>query len=152
MILDEKNCWNFAWIVVDNVVWALDVFFQAYLKELGLINIAIAHGFQNNLSSWFMMFLLMFFFSWKLKLKGIFGGSSLKLFHFKSLNTTIIKSFFNFSLKNNLDKIYNDYPHKIASPLNLKQPQKTKTKLWKVRWDGLFGVPPPKTKLLLVKS
>ncbi len=30
--VDEKYCWNCTWIVVDNVIWALGVFFQAYLK------------------------------------------------------------------------------------------------------------------------
>jgi hypothetical protein len=33
------------WIVVDNVAWALEVFFQAYFKEVGLMKIAGAYGF-----------------------------------------------------------------------------------------------------------
>jgi len=37
-------------IVVDNVTWVLGVFFQAYLKEVGLIKIMRANGFQNNFS------------------------------------------------------------------------------------------------------
>jgi hypothetical protein len=48
MILDEKTCWNLTWIVMDNVAWAIGVFFQAYLKEVSLMKIVRAHRFQNN--------------------------------------------------------------------------------------------------------
>ncbi len=48
MTLDEKACWNLTWIVLNNVAWAIGVFFQAYLKEVRLMKIVRAHGFQNN--------------------------------------------------------------------------------------------------------
>jgi hypothetical protein len=35
MILDEKTCWNLTSIILNNVVWALGVFFQAYFKRGG---------------------------------------------------------------------------------------------------------------------
>jgi hypothetical protein len=34
---------------VNNVAQALGTFFHAYLKKVGLMKIAKAHGFQNNL-------------------------------------------------------------------------------------------------------
>jgi hypothetical protein len=50
MTLDEKTCWNLTSIVMDNVTWELRVFFQAYVKEVGLMKIETAHGFQNDFS------------------------------------------------------------------------------------------------------
>jgi hypothetical protein len=31
--LDEKNCWNFTWIVADNVAGPLQYFFRSTLKR-----------------------------------------------------------------------------------------------------------------------
>ncbi len=50
MTLDEQTCSNLTSIVIDNVTWEFGVFFQAYVKEVGLMKIATAHGFQNNFS------------------------------------------------------------------------------------------------------
>jgi hypothetical protein len=50
MTLDEKTCWNLTSIVMDTVTWELRVFSQAYVKEVGLMEIATAHGFQNDFS------------------------------------------------------------------------------------------------------
>jgi hypothetical protein len=50
MTLDEKTCWNLTSIVMDNVAWELGIFFQAFVKEVGLMKIATAHGFQNDFS------------------------------------------------------------------------------------------------------
>jgi hypothetical protein len=49
MILDEKTCWNPTWIVMDNVGWACEVFFQAYFKKVSPVKIVRPHGFQNNI-------------------------------------------------------------------------------------------------------
>jgi len=49
MTLDEKTCWNYTWIVVDNVAWPLGYFFRSTLEEVGLMKVETAHGFQNNL-------------------------------------------------------------------------------------------------------
>jgi len=51
---------------MDNVAWELGIFFQAFVKEVGLMKIATAHGFQNDFS----------YIYWKMKLEGIFGGFS----------------------------------------------------------------------------
>jgi hypothetical protein len=47
MILDGKTCWNLTWIVLNNVVWVLRVFFKAYFKEVDLMKTVRAPWFPK---------------------------------------------------------------------------------------------------------
>jgi hypothetical protein len=70
MTLDEKTCWNPTWIVMDNVGWAYGVFFQAYFKEVGLMKIVRAHGFQNNILNLDLRYFINFYDFLKDKIGG----------------------------------------------------------------------------------
>jgi hypothetical protein len=60
MAVDQTKCWNPTWIAMDNVAYAIEIFFQAHFFEVGLMKIATAQGSLKISAILSMIFLLMF--------------------------------------------------------------------------------------------